>query len=110
METTENHEQITGLARAIYAEFTDKLAPALSAEHKYSTAMMKRGLEILIAHFQDDQKTDPSVVIQKNSYSPASLAKALRNRDKAVTGSADLHDRLEQDVSRRRKQANPKAF
>ena len=103
METTENHEQITGLVQAMYAEFTTKMAPALSADHKYSTAMMQRGLEILVAHFQTGQTADSALILQQDSYSAARLAKALRNRDKAVTGSADLHDRLEQDVRRRRK-------
>lgn len=110
MKTTENHEQITGLVQAMYAEFTAKLAPALSADHKYSTAMMKRGLEILVAHFQTGQTTDSPLILQQDSYSAARLAKALRDRDIQAGVSDELHDRLTQDVRRRQKQANPKAF
>ena len=36
--------QITGLIAALYADFTEKMAPALPPEQNYNAAMMKRGL------------------------------------------------------------------
>ena len=51
MTTTE----ITRLIEAIYADFTDKIAPALPPEQNYNAAMMKRGLEILAASLRSEE-------------------------------------------------------
>ena len=109
MQNKQTQDRITGLAKAMHAEFTQNLAPALSAEHKYSAAMMKRGLEILVAHLQAEQSADTASASPQDSLSPVRLARALRNREAGGLPD-DLRDQLAKDVSRRRKQANPGAF
>lgn len=109
MQTKQSQDQITGLAKAMHAEFTQHIAPALSAEQKYSAAMMKRGLEILVAHLQTEQSADTASASPQDSLSPVRLARALRNREAAGLPD-DLQDYLAKDVCRRRQQANPGAF
>lgn len=99
--------QITGLIAALYADFTEKMAPALPPEQNYNAAMMKRGLEILAASLRSEENEDEVNLSQQGGYSPAQLAKALRHRDSAVTASDQLHKQLTDDVHRRRCQANP---
>lgn len=105
----ENQEQITGLVMALYAEFTEKMAPALPQDQNYSAAMMKRGLEILAAYIRSEDNSDELSFSQQGVYSPARLAEALRNRDASVTASDELHKLLADDVHCRRRQANPGA-
>ena len=109
MQTKQSQDQITGLAKAMHAEFTQHIAPALSAEQKYSVAMMKRGLEILVAHLQTEQNTKSRAAPQPDDVSAGHLARALRNREAAGLPD-DLQDYLAKDVRRRRQQANPGAF
>ena len=99
--------QITGLIEAIYADFTEKMAPALPPEQNYNAAMMKRGLEILAAHIGSENSATQFNLSQAEVYSPAQLAKALRTRDTTVAKSEGLHKLLAEDVQRRRRQANP---
>ena len=99
--------QITGLVEAIYADFTEKMAPALPAEQNYNAAMMKRGLEILAAYIRSDDSCAQFNLSQQGVYSQAQLAKAIRNRDAAVAASDELHKLLADDVHRRRRKANP---
>ena len=109
--------EISGLMNAIYAEFTEKIAPALPPEHKYSAAMMKRGLEILAAYVNPDARTDASrdestdgfSFARHGHYSDAQLAKALRDRDLGLPGADELHKQLADNVQSRRRQANPNA-
>lgn len=113
--------EISGLMNAIYAEFTEKIAPALPPEHKYSAAMMKRGLEILAAYVNPDanpdartdasrdESTDGFSFARHGHYSDAQLAKALRDRDPGLPGADELHKQLADNVQSRRRQANPNA-
>lgn len=99
--------QITGLIAALYADFTEKMAPALPPEQNYNAAMMKRGLEILAAHIASENNRKSFHVSQRCVYSAAELAKALRNRDSEMMAHQDLHKLLMDDVQYRRCQANP---
>jgi len=113
MMTTENQKQISGLVDALYAEFTEKMAPAMPPEHKYSAAMMKRGLEILAAYVAADNCTDNNTggfsAARHDPYSDLELARALRQRDPGLPAADELHRLLADDVQSRRRQANPKA-
>ena len=109
MTDTQMKAQITGLVEAMYAEFSEQMAPSLPPDQNYRAAMMKRGLEILAAHLRSEHAVKDASFSEQSGYSAAELAQALRNRDPAVMLSDKLHKLLAEDVQRRCAQANPNA-
>ena len=66
--------QITGLIAALYADFTEKMAPAWPPEQNYNAARMKRGPEILAAHIASENNRKSFHVSQRCVYSAAELS------------------------------------
>ena len=104
--------QIKGLVNAIYADFTEQIAPALPANQKYNAAMMKRRLEILAAHLRldNEQQADSRFTLSGQPFSRSQFARALRDRQDIAVSSDKLREDLKSDVMHRRWLANPKAL
>lgn len=67
----------TALLRAAQREFAGKILPGLTGEDRYTGAMLKRALDVLLA--QATCETPPETVLQAAGFgTPRALAAALR--------------------------------
>ncbi|MCV2866127.1 DUF6285 domain-containing protein [Albidovulum sediminicola] len=67
----------TALLRAAQREFVEKILPGLTGENRYTGAMLKRALDVLLA--QATSETAPDAVPQAAGFgAPGALAAALR--------------------------------
>ena len=104
--------QIKGLIDALYADFTGQIESALPETKKYNAAMMRRGLEILAANLQLDnrEQVDDRFKLSGQPFSRSQLAKALRDRQDIGVSHDNLREDLKSDVMHRSWQANPKTL
>lgn len=86
-----------GLLRAARAEFAAKLLPGLAAEHRYTGAMLKRALDVLLAGAEAE---DPALAL--TGFADATeAARAIRARQRADAPAlrAELRDYVARKLS-----------
>ena len=69
----------TGLLRAARADFAEKILPVLPQDQRYTGAMLKRSLDVLLAQAQTDRA--PDAELEDAGFGTVeALARALRSR------------------------------
>lgn len=95
----------TGLLRAARAEFAEKILPVLPQDLRYTGAMLKRSLDVLLAQAQTDRA--PEAELKDAGFGKAeALARALRSR--TIQDSAALRKALRVYVGRKLQATNPR--
>ena len=95
----------TGLLRAARAEFAEKILPVLPQDLRYTGAMLKRSLDVLLAQAQTDRA--PDAELEDAGFGTVeALARALRSR--TIQDSAALRAALRTHVCRKLQSTNPR--
>ncbi|MFT3688576.1 hypothetical protein [Paenirhodobacter sp.] len=92
-----------GLLRAARAEFVDLLLPRLEAGDRYTGAMLKRSLDVLLA---EATVPEPPEAALAGFGGAAALARGLR--EGSVTDSGELRAALRSYVERKLEISNPR--